>query len=231
MTDTIEHEQQAAPGGQQVLVRSFDTQFTMTGPRTLAMRIVPWNEASRPVGDMTASGKLDVYIEGFRRGAFDAQVNSAEPGVVRRIGFKHAHIDGLGYLGPFSALRDEPDGLHGEVMLLRSKVEDVQDLLDQGVQGVSMEFLPLRGGEVREDGVRWRTRAKLVNVALEAEGAYRSAQVLSMRDAIDDAIADEAAAKAAEESERLRMRRMEELDAYLAEQRAKQDELRTLVHR
>jgi HK97 family phage prohead protease len=207
-----------------ILVRAFTTDLQMTGPRTLTAQFVPWNLPTE-VADRSETGKLDIYVEGFRRGAFDGQATSSEPAVLRRVGFKHAHVGGLGFLGHLTALRNTDDGLEGDVSILRSKADDVADLLDSGIDGVSMEFQVLRGGEQREDGVRWRTRAHLHAVALEAQQAYAGARVLAFREEIDEQLATEAEAQAAEEAKLERDRKMAELDAFMEAERAKQADL------
>jgi uncharacterized membrane protein YqiK len=83
-------------------------------------------------------------------------------------------------------------------MIVRSKADDVEDLIQAGVDELSIEFrLPVKGinTEIDNDGVRWRTRAHLDGVALEPKGAYSTARVLQYR-ADKDA---EAAAQAEEE--------------------------------
>lgn len=183
----------------QTFLRAFPSSIERTGPRQLTGRLVPYNvvtDVADPVGD----GKFDFYREGFRPGAFAGQANIREKGVLNKISLIHRHDGGLGFLGPFTALREQSDGLYGDVVVLRSKANDVEDLLDAGVDELSVEFR-LRAGnhtDVDGDGTRWRTRAHLDQVALEAKGAYPQAQVLQYRDEVDEAERDAAAAAEAE---------------------------------
>jgi len=172
-------------------IRAYPTTIQQNG-RTLTGRLVPYNVAT-DVLDELPDGKLDVYREGFRPGAFGPQVNTKEKGIVNRIGLIHRHEGGLGYLGPFVALREEADGLWGDVTVLPTRADDVATLLNAGVSELSIEFrLPRNDHTVEQDGVRWRTRAHLDQVALEPRGAYRQAQVLQYR-AEQDQLAKEAA--------------------------------------
>jgi HK97 family phage prohead protease len=163
-------------------VRAYAANVERTGPRQLTGRLVPYNEVA-DVLDVLSDGQTDIYREGFRAGAFSPQANITEKGVLSRIGLVHRHEGGLGYLGPFVALRETDDGLYGDATILRSKAGDVEDLLDEGVGELSVEFRLPRANhtEVDGEGVRWRTRAHLDQVALEPRGAYRSAQVLAFR--------------------------------------------------
>jgi HK97 family phage prohead protease len=182
-------------------IRAFSTQLVQSSTRELVGRFVPYDLATDVLDELPGGG-IDVYKEGFRRGSFATQANSKEPGVLRRISLQHAHEGGLGYLGPVTELRDESDGLWGTVAVLRSKASDVEDLLASGVSELSVEFrLPAQGqNTVEEGGVRWRTKAHLDSVALEARGAYRGAEVMAYRAEMDAVAAQEAEARAAAES-------------------------------
>jgi HK97 family phage prohead protease len=206
-------------------IRAFPSTVTATltpKGRQLTGRLVPYDTVA-DVLDELPDGKLDIYREGFRRGAFAPQVGSREKGVVNRIGLVHRHEGGLGYLGPFVALRDEPDGLWGDVTVLPTKADDVGTLLEAGITELSIEFrLPRGTNTVEQDGIRWRTKAHLDAVALEPRGAYRQAQVLAYR-----AEADDLARAAKEEEDRLAAEAAaaEAQQAEAAERRRKWDEL------
>lgn len=194
------------------LFRSIATTLERTDRRTLEGLFMPWDVATPVIDIDPITGAPDRYREGFRAGAFDRQVSSAEPGVVRRIVLRDQHHDGLGKLGHVVSLRNEDAGLHGVVSLLPSRVLDVDALLEDEVTGLSCEFHPL-GRSVRdEDGTIWRTRAHLVAVALEAQPAYADARVLAMR------ASDEIAALDAEEAAAAR-REIDDLDEYLTSAR------------
>lgn len=182
-------------------VRAFPATLEQVAPNQLTGRLVPYDEPTW-VLDELPDGNVDIYQEGFRRSAFSTQSGSKEPGVIRRIGLIHMHDGGLGFLGPFTSLREAPDGLWGDVRILPTKAPDVEALLQAGVSGLSIEFrLPGSGAtQVDADGVRWRSRAHLDRVALEAKGAYTGAQVLAYRSehAAEIAEAEEEARLAAE---------------------------------
>ena len=170
---------------QTVFSRAFPVTINRNGTH-LTGRLVPYNLVT-DVADPMDNGDFDIYREGFRPGAFAPQVKSSEPGVVRKIGLIHRHDGGLGYLGPFVGLREQPDGLYGDVRIMPTKADDVAALLDEGVRELSVEFrLPKIDHTVELDGVRWRTKAHLDQVALEPKGAYSTAQVLAYRNEMDE---------------------------------------------
>lgn len=188
-----------------VHMRAFPTDIKQSDARTLTGLLVPWDTVAEVV-DPTPDGRWDQYKEGFKRGAFDPQIDvgARNRGVLTKIELIHRHEGGLGYLGPFIGLRSGEIGLVGDIKVLPSKVDDVAGLLEAGVHELSVEFrLPAKNHTTIDDaGVRWRTRAHLDRVALEPKGAYSSAQVLAFRDEIDaleKADAAEAAEKTAEQ--------------------------------
>lgn len=179
----------------------------------LDCRIVPYRTEAH-VADVLADGRVDKYREAFAEGAFDHQVNANEPGVVRRVSFIDSHEgDKLGYA---IRLRSGADSLHGELRVLPTRVDDVRQMLADGVTGLSVGFLAVRGGTRDVDGVRLRTKAQLVHVALVAQPAYADAQVLAAR--ADESEADDLLdpERAAEYSELERARSMHELETRLA---------------
>jgi HK97 family phage prohead protease len=191
------------------------------------------------VADPTDNGKHDVYREGFRRGAFDGQVltGGKNKGVFTRIGLIHKHEGGLGYLGPFTHLREGADGLYGTASIVSSKSTDVADLLDDGIDELSIEFR-LRGAEstiVDSDGVRWRTSVHLDQVALEPKGAYSTAQVLQYRAEMDALEREELEAKEAEDAKRLaeesQTKQLEDEAAAVLARRAAWDEMTARIDR
>lgn len=182
----------------------------------LFARLVPY-DAPVIVADELSDGRVDVYEEGFRSGAFARQAATSEPGVLRRIGLKHEHLGGLGYLGPCVELEDRDDGLYGWFRVLPSMREDVAELADLGIDQVSIEFR-LRGAAAvkdtaGDDGVRWRSDVHLDAAAILPQGAYgrAGAGVLAMR-SIDE-LAAEKAAQEAERAERERVEREEAAEA------------------
>lgn len=188
-------------------IRSVASTLERTDRRTLHGLFMPWNMPA-DVADFE-EGRVVSYREGFRPGAFDRQVTSPEPGVVRRIVLKDQHHGGLGKLGHVVALRNQPDGLYGTVSILPSRVDDVEAILDDGVSGLSPEFHTLGRPELDADGTVWRTRAHMIAIALEAQPAYREARVLAMR--ADEEVRAQAAAEAA-----ARRAELDDIDAWLA---------------
>jgi HK97 family phage prohead protease len=164
----------------------------------LSGRLVPYDVVADVVDFV--DGKPDIYREGFRRGAFDGQLANGQrnKGVFTRIGLIHRHEGGLGYLGPFTSLREGDDGLYGNIKVVPTKAQDVAALLSEGIDELSIEFR-LRSGTGIENtvtdaqGVRWRTCVHLDQVALEPNGAYSSAQVLAYRQEVDELVAAGAA--------------------------------------
>lgn len=209
-----------------VLVRAFATDVGYdANKRTLTGRFVPYGETARVADPLPDGSGLDVYDEGFRFGAFARQAQTVEPGNLARIGLVHSHDGGLGFLGPVKRLAEEEDGLYGDVSVLRSKVDDVEDLLADGVDGLSIEFLERRGGtDVDRTGVRWRTSAHLIRIALEAKGAYAGARVMALRSLPEDLVLEDESDRIEAEAAR---KRADDLDAWIAEAQAEQERLRS----
>jgi HK97 family phage prohead protease len=221
-------------------LRAFPSDIQRSGPRQLTGRLVPYGVVA-DVLDELPGGQIDIYKEGFRFGAFGPQVNTRERGVFAKIGLIHRHDGGLGYLGPFADLQEQDDGLYGNVSVLRSKADDVEDLLAAGVGELSVEFRLAKANhtEIDDDGVRWRTRAHLDQVALEPRGAYTTARVLAYRAEIDaqqaeqsevDTKAEADAARQAEleaqvQASEDRRRRWDELTTRLDSEKERQDQL------
>ena len=160
---------------------------------------MPYN-VTADVVDMV-DGRPQVYREGFRPGAFARQSGSTEPGVARRIRLIHSHRDGLGYLGPFTKLREEPDGLWGDAEVLRSRANDAR-ISPCSSREPSVEFRPAGPNHTETvDGIRWRTHAHLDAVALEPKGAYTGAEVMAFRAEMDNLAAEQERLRAAEQAE------------------------------
>lgn len=201
----------------EILKRAMPTQLERVDRRTLSCRYVPWGIKAVAI-DPTPDGGLERYIEEFSPSAFDRQLAAAEKagGVLQRITLVDEHTSDLGAkVGYTVALRRESDGLYAETRLLPSKIDDVDALLEDGVDKLSVEFLPHRGGtKLLPDGTKLRVDAHLLKVALVAQGAYEGSQVLAMREA-EDLVAEVDAAYQAE---------ADELDAWLTAQTARQAE-------
>lgn len=222
----------------QVFMRAIPAMLEQKDDRTLTGRLVPYDTVAW-VLDELPNGERDIYQEGFRRSAFGEQVDvsTRHKGVLTKIGLIHKHEGGLGYLGPFIALRDEPDGLWGDALVMPTQAENVGALLRAGVDELSVEFRLRPGDNTQTDasGVRWRTRAHLDQVALEPKGAYRGAQVLAYRAELDDlerARAEQDAADAEAEDQASKDRaELEEAEAVLEAQRQRRAEWDMLIGR
>lgn len=189
-----------------ILRRSVPTTLARVDRSTLECRFVPFDVTAIAV-DPLPDGTLDRYKEAFAPTVFDRQLKAAEKqvGVFQRITAVDEH--GGSKIGFTTALRRESDGLYGSVRLLPSRIDDVEALLDEGVNNLSVEFIALRGGTKHlDDGTRLRTAGHLVRVALVSQGAYEGAEVLAMRDAEDAVVA----------ADREYQDEMADLDEYLA---------------
>jgi HK97 family phage prohead protease len=190
----------------EVLYRAVPWELERVGRNKLTGRLVPYDRSAVVVDLDEATGQpCDIYTEGFRRGAFDPQVNSKEKGVLARIGLVHRHESsrGAGYFGPFTGLRNGDDGLYGDVRILPGRADDLEALLESGVNELSVEFRLVGREHTSVDGagVRWRTRAHLDQVALEPKGAYSGAQVLAFRSQVDEFAQAEAERRQREDAE------------------------------
>lgn len=211
------------------LKRSFVAELPELRENVLSTRVVPWDVAT-PVADLLRDGTLDRYVEGFRRGAFDRQVNTKEPGVIRNIELKHRHDGGLGTVGQARSMRNEDDGLWLDFKVFHSRAQDVAEIIGEGVDGLSMEFVTWSNGtSIDDDGVRWRTSAHLDAVAFEPVQAYKGALVMGFRDGDEELggdVDDRAAEAAATEA---KAQQRAELQAWLAEQDEKNARYRALA--
>jgi HK97 family phage prohead protease len=221
----------------QVFYRAFATSLEAqngSDRHTLTGRLVPYNEAA-DVLDELPDGKHDLYREGFRPGAFSKQVNfhRANTKRVLKIGLNHRHDGGLGYLGPFVRLDERQDGLWGEAVILPTKADDVGELLRAGINELSVEFrLPGVDNTEEEGGVRWRTNAYLDGVALEANGAYSSAQVMAYRAEKDELDAEQAKLDAEQAAEQAKLdEEAAQAEAELEHQRARREQWDLLTGR
>jgi HK97 family phage prohead protease len=212
---------------------SLEARSTQQG-HSLTGRLVPYNEAV-DVLDELPDGKMDIYREGFKPGAFSKQVNFHQANTKRvlKIGLNHRHDGGLGYLGPFVRLDERDDGLYGEAVILPTKADDVEALLRAGVNELSVEFR-LPGGDNTKiaDGVRWRTNAYLDGVALEPNGAYSSAQVMAYRSELDQVEAENAKVEAERQAEEKKALELEaEAEAEIERKRAMREQWDALTSR
>jgi HK97 family phage prohead protease len=207
----------------EVLTRGYPCQLRLAPDaqaadgRVLEGRLVPYGETA-DVTDATDQG-MERYREAFQPGAFAYQVGKAlqDGSVARRVTFVDQHQGGLGKLGYALGLEERADGLYGELRVLPRQVDNVEQLLADGVDGLSVGFVPIRSQRTA-DGTRLRTRCHLVHVALEAVGAYSSARVLAMRGAEDELEEVRMEERAALEWE-------QELEAWMAQAQERADAL------
>lgn len=199
----------------QLLDRSFAGPVELDG-HELVGRVVPWGETAR-IAEFGDDGKPTAYVERFERGAFEPQLTSGNPGVVRNVEFRDQHEGGYGKLGYALELQDRDDGLWGRFRIGKRDIDYVREAVEDGVNGLSVRFHPLRGGTRNDDGIVSRIRAYLDHVALVATPAYASARVTMARSdgttvTAEEALVEEAAAEA-------RRADLDDLDAFLARSR------------
>jgi phage head maturation protease len=201
-----------------VLKRAMPTTLERVDRRTLACRYIPFGIKAVAI-DSLPDGGLERYMEEFGPTVLDRQLRAAEKagGVLQRITLVDEHTSGNGAKVGFTvAMRRESDGIYGEARLLPSRIDDVEALLDDGVNQLSVEFLPHRGGtRLMRDGTKLRMDAHLLKVALVPEGAYAGSEVLAMREAEDLVTQVDAEYTAFSD----------DLDAFLADAAARQAEL------
>lgn len=150
---------------------------------TLEALFVPWDTPITVFGDVD---EPEPYREGFRRTAFDEQLNRY-PETVHEVALRPAHTS-TEHFGRTRELRVVEHGLHGVIRVLPSRRADVREMVDEGVDSVSIEFHPLQRGPRISGGVRWRDRAFLTGIVLTSSPAYAEARVLALRSA--DALAE-----------------------------------------
>lgn len=193
------------------LVRTYEPQLERIDKRTVGVTIVPYNERAE-MFDVLDDGSIDHYWEAMAPEVFAAQTRSTDVGTLRRISFVDEHEGGIGKLGYVLAARELPTHLESEMRVLRSREADLDEMIEDGIDKISVRFLPLRGGTREEpDGLRVRTRAHIEHVALVAEGAYAGAAVTRSREAELERVAASAAADLEAQ--------MAETDAWLAAER------------
>lgn len=143
---------------------------------------------------------VDGLREVFTRGAFGAAVGNPSRVKVTDQGHNRAVI-----IGHAAELRDEPDGLYGQLKIAdTSHGRDVLTLFRSGsLSELSVEFRPQKKYWHREaqasGGMLWRhDRATLLGVSPVGAGAYgEEARVLAVREADRATAAEEAIARLA----------------------------------
>lgn len=189
------------------LTRSMPVADVALDGDTLEAMFVPWDVSTTIYGE-----EPEPFEEGFRRTAFDAQIEKY-PESIRNIALMPRHGSSETF-GHARSIRPESAGLFGALGILPSRVADVRSMVDAGIDAVSIEFHPLQRNP-RRGQIRWRDRAFLTGIVLTATPAYSDARVLAMRE-------EQIAARA----EADRIARLAALDAEIAELRAAGDRWR-----
>lgn len=141
---------------------------------TLEAIFVPWDTPTRVYDDPAGP-----YDEGFVRGAFDLQIKRPQfsPATIPLLP-RHGSSETFGHA---RKLDDTDRGLHGVVSIRPSLRDDVAQMVDDGIDSVSIEFHPLQRAPRTRSGVRWRDAAVLLAVAMTSAPAYLDSKVLALR--------------------------------------------------
>lgn len=179
------------------LIRAMPGPVELVDRDTIRGRMVPWGVDAEVVDELPG-GRYDRYIESFASGAFDAQRTSGNRGTINKIEFVETHTGGLGKIGYALELDNRDDGAWAVFRVLPRHRDDIAQMVDDGIDGLSVRFIPKRDGTRVEGRVgrlerRVRTDVHLEHVALVAEPTWSDARVLAMRAL---AAEDEAAAAA-----------------------------------
>jgi len=166
------------------LIREFAAADLEVTGRTVDVRLVPFGEVAR-VADPP---DWRPYNEEWMPGVFDHQLNAAS-----RIHAKYGHSESVvDVVGHGITLREVPgDGYHITTKIHQTiQGETVLELLRDGaLPCVSLEARPKPKGSVRSvAGVVQRFKANLTGFAFCRQGAYVGAQVLAIREEIEDEI-------------------------------------------
>ena len=160
---------------QQVHIRTFPVDLEEGDGRTLYGRLVPYNEVA------TVADAGPPYDEMFCPGAFERDRRLAK--APNRVELRHEHMGGLmetvGYGVTFA---EEDDGLYGTFKALESGSGDQALAMARAgiLRAFSVGFQAVRTR--REGGVVARLAARLDEVSLVREGAYKGT-ALAMRHA------------------------------------------------
>lgn len=185
----------------EVFTRSVPATEVALDGSTLEAMFVPWNEPT------TIYGEGDPYQEGFKRGAFTRQLERF-PQTIKAVTLIPEHGSTEHY-GRTRQLTETDAGLHGVVTVMASHREDVAQLVEMGVEHLSIEFMAYHRPRQDASGVKWRTSGCILEaLAMTPNPAYGGAKVLALREA------DEAQA----EAER-RARELAEVDQWLEQVR------------
>jgi len=176
------HEKETERAERPVLIREFVAADLEVTGRTVDVRVVPFGEVAR-VADPP---RWEPYDEEWMPGAFDHQFNAAN-----RIHAKYGHSDSVvDVVGHGITLRSEPgDGYHISTKIHETiQGETALELLRDGaLPCVSLEAHPVKS--IRSSGgVVQRVKAHLTGFAFCRQGAFAGAQVLAIREQVEDEI-------------------------------------------
>lgn len=160
------------------LVRSFEVAAVEIEGRTVDVRVVPFGEVAR-VADPP---DFDPYEEEWLPGCFDHQLSAAN-----RIHANYEHMQGPTHVvGHGVTLRSEADGYHITSTIHRTNAGDTTlELLNAGaLPCVSLEARAVKNVRTAA-GVIQRVKAHLTGFAFCRQGAYQGAQVLAVREQVE----------------------------------------------
>ena len=172
----------------QTLIRSMPVvDIEVTSKNELEALFVPY-DVTTTVYD---PGEPEPYQEGFLRGAFDLQLKRASfsPASVPLLP-RHGSSETFGHT---RKLMDTDKGLHGVVGIRPSLREDVEQMIADGIDRMSIEFHPLQRAPRLRGDTRWREHAVLLAVAMVPNPAYDDAKVIELRAEQDVAAMERAA--------------------------------------
>lgn len=161
-----------------LLHRSYDAEFTAGDGRTVDVRIVPYGETATAHDGHGGVARGIPYEEEWMPGVFAHQMNAAN-----RVYANFEHQQGIsGIVGHGLTLRESSDGFYGSFKLHETPDGDKALMLvkEDVLGGVSLEARPVRNIRTATGVVR-RVKAHLHAIALCRTPAYKSAQVLAVR--------------------------------------------------
>jgi HK97 family phage prohead protease len=174
------------PGLERVVIqRSFSSEFEVGDGRTVIGRCVPYN-----VPALVRDGGGPLYREMFLPRAFQAM--SRAPDRLKRITLDFRHGRALTDLvGKCVELNEADDALYAHFeMFDDADGNKALSLVRDGVlTGMSVEADAIKSTR-GQDGIVRRSKARLIGVALVREGSYVDAEVVAIREAAAERLAE-----------------------------------------
>lgn len=180
-------------GEQMLLRRSYVIDDATVAGRTLHVRIVPYASpavVADPADDTRAGTSTRPYREAWERGAFRHAVKAAHrvPLIVGRHTDRQSNP--FADVGRGLTFAEKDDALYGDLAVDSSPFGDhALAKVDSGQwRGISVGARGLRfrdHADPHAGGLRWRTLAALDHVLLTEHPAYTDAQVLAVREALN----------------------------------------------